>query len=290
MLKGLAAAAGLAACGRRAPSTSPAAEPPMPSPSRMPVLFVGHGSPMHAITDNEWSRAFRALGEELPRPEAVLAISAHWYVDGTLLTGLAQPRTIHDFGGFPRALHEVQYPARADLGIARRARALIGEERARLDEAWGYDHGTWSVLKWMYPEADVPVVQLSLDRRLASAESLALARALRPLRADGVLVLGSGNLTHNLRDAMTRMRSGQDETPDWAERFDRDVAAMLTQGDHDRLARAVETEDGRRSHPTPDHWLPLVYAAGAAEPDEPVTFPITGFDAGSLSMRAVRFG
>lgn len=271
--------------------------------SRMPVLFVGHGSPMNAIEDNGWSRAFRALGAELPRPKAILAVSAHWFVPGTYLTGERAPKTIHDFGGFPPALYEVQYPAPGAPELAQRVAKLVGEDIASLRTDWGLDHGTWSILRHLFPQADVPVIQLSLNGHLAPAGHLEIGRALAPLRDEGVLVVGSGNLVHNLRDAMGRMGAmsaggGAGEsggasgpaTPDWAARFDSDLRTSLEQRDSEFLVKAPESEDGRRSHPSLDHYLPVLYAVGAAEASDAVSFPIEGFDLGSISMRTVRFG
>lgn len=260
-------------------------------PSRMPVVFVGHGSPMNVIEDNAWSRGFTALGGLVPRPSAILAVSAHWYTDGTLLTANAQPKTIHDFGGFPKALYEIQYRAPGKADLARRVRELLSEARADLSSDWGLDHGTWSVLRWMYPEADVPVVQLSLDRRLDVKGHLELARSLAPLRDEGVLILGSGNVVHNLRDAFGRMQSGDTETPPWALRFDLAVKAAAEA--HDLRALAAlwpDTDDGRLAHPTPDHWLPLLYAAAASDDGDRVRFPTEGFDLGSISMRNLVWG
>lgn len=256
----------------------------------MPVLFVGHGSPMNAIAENAWSRAFRELGAQLPQPRAILAISAHWYVPGTFLTGNAQPRTIHDFGGFPRALYEMQYPAPGDPGLAERVVHLLGEGRAALNSDWGLDHGTWSVLHHLRPAADCPVVQLSIDHRLPPEEHLELGRALALLREEGVLVMGSGNITHNLSDAFERHASGDASTPDWATRFDADVAHAAEEHDEAFLVRAAQSEAGRMAHPTLDHYLPLLYAVGASDKRDGVNCPITGFDLGSLSMRALRFG
>lgn len=258
--------------------------------TRMPVLFVGHGSPMNAVEDNTWSRGFRALAGELPRPKAVLAVSAHWYVEGTFATGSPRPETIHDFGGFPEELYRVEYPAPGDVALARRAVALVGEQRATVTGTWGLDHGTWSVLVHLRPAADWPVVQLSIDGRLSPAEHLAIGRALAPLRDEGVLIMGSGNITHNLRHAFSSWRRGDTQTPPWAREFDEDVARALERHDADHLTRALDSDAGRLSHPTPDHYLPLLYAAGASGPDDPVRFPIAGFDLASLSMRAVVFG
>ena len=258
---------------------------------RMPVLFVGHGSPLNAIEDNRWSRGFARLRGLVPRPQAILAVSAHWYVDGTRVTADGRPKTIHDFGGFAEALYQVDYPAPGDVDLARRVAVLLGGRCAGLSTDRGLDHGVWSVLRWMFPEARVPVVQLSIDRRLDAAEHYEIGRALAGLRDEGVLVLGSGNVVHNLGDAFRRMRDGSVETPDWAAAFDGTVKRMLREGDTAGLISLWPgTEDGRRAHPTPDHWLPLIYACAAAGERGSVDFPIEGFDWGSLSMRSILFG
>ena len=256
----------------------------------MPVLFAGHGTPMNAIEDNSWSRGFAALAREVPAPRAVLCVSAHWYVPGTWITADDRPRTIHDFGGFPAQLFEVQYPAPGQRDLAQQVQRLLAAHGARLSGDWGLDHGTWSVLRHMFPAADVPVVQLSIDLGLSAAQHFELARSLQPLRGDGVLVLGSGNITHNLRDAFDRQQRGDATVPDWARRYDNAVAEALTAHDRARLLQLSDTPDGRQAHPWPDHWWPLVYALAAAGDTDPVRFPIDGFDLGSLSMRAVRFG
>lgn len=258
---------------------------------RMPVLFVGHGSPMNAIEDNRWSRGFAALRGEVPHPKAILAISAHWFVGGTYLTGTPDPRTIHDFSGFPRALYEVDYPAPGKVDLAQRVRGLLGEDRASLSTDWGLDHGAWSVLKMMYPAADVPVIQLSINHHLGVRAHYELGRSLAELRQDGFLILGSGNAVHNLRDAFQRLQTGSTETPNWAKRFDDKLAEVLVQRDTAALLSAwPDTEDGRLAHPTPDHWLPLIYAYAATDDGDQVRFPMEGFDLGSLSMRNIAFG
>lgn len=257
--------------------------------SSLPVLFIGHGSPLNAIEENGWSRAFRELGHALPRPRAILAISAHWYGRGSRVTVQERPETIHDFGGFPQALFEVQYPAPGAPELARRVRELVGVEVVRESTEWGLDHGTWSVLVHLFPAADVPVVQLSLDAALAPERHLALAERLAPLASEGVLVLGSGNAVHNLGDALRRMHTGDSSLPEWAASFDADVARASLEHDGAFLARALASSNGRAAHPTPEHYLPLLYALGAAQRDAPVSFPIEGFDH-SLSMRSVRFG
>lgn len=260
----------------------------------MPVLFVGHGSPINAIEDNQWSRALRALGAELAEtpgePRAVLAISAHWYTRGTWLTSNQRPRTIHDFGGFPDELYRVEYPAPGDPVLARRAAALLGFSDDALTDDWGLDHGTWSVLKRLLPNADVPVVQLSVDGTLPGAAHLELGRSLAPLRDEGVLLVASGNVTHNLQDAFARMRTGDTAHAAWADGIDADIASAIMRRDEEFLARAHESERGRMAHPTPDHWLPILYAIGASHEDDEVAFPVEGFDYGTLSMRAVRWG
>jgi 4,5-DOPA dioxygenase extradiol len=256
----------------------------------MPVAFVGHGSPINAVEYNAFSHGFRALGRRVPRPSAILAVSAHWYADGTFLTGDAWPRTIHDFSGFPEELYRIRYPAPGDVELARRVSRLLGAGRASLRTDWGLDHGTWSVLKWMFPDADVPVVQLSIAAALSVDEHLQLVRPLAELRDERVLIVGSGIITHNLRDAFRRMRVGDRTTPDWSSRFDEAVKRALTEHDTPRLpGLAPGTEDGQRAHPSPDHWLPLIYAYAAVDARDSVEFPIEGFDMG-LSMRSAVFG
>jgi 4,5-DOPA dioxygenase extradiol len=244
---------------------------------------------MNAIEDNVWSRGFRDLGLQLPRPKAILAISAHWYIRGTAVTANDAPPTIHDFGGFPGPLYEVQYPAKGDPALARRVVDLLGAGVSSPSLEWGLDHGTWSVLCHLIPSADCPVVQLSLDASVPALRHVEIGRSLRPLRDEGVLIMGSGNIVHNLGDAFRRMRSGRLETANWAAAFDGAVVEALEKNDTPGLARLIESPEGRRAHPTPDHYLPLLYAAGAAG-DERVSYPITGFDLGSLSMRSVLFG
>jgi len=254
--------------------------------SRQPVLFLGHGSPMNAIEDNRWSRAFIDLGKSLHAPRAVLAISAHWFIDDTALTGDQAPKTIHDFGGFPRALYEVEYPAPGDRALAAEIASLLGPDAA-LRNDWGLDHGTWSVLRHLRPKADIPVIQLSIDANKSPAEHLALAARLSPLRDRGVLILGSGNLTHNLRHAMQSLHRGDTSTPDWAARFDADLVRAIGQRDDKFLINALSTPDGRLSHPSPDHYLPILYSYGASDERDIPSYPIEGFDLGSLSMRSV---
>jgi 4,5-DOPA dioxygenase extradiol len=257
--------------------------------ARLPTIFFGHGNPMNALQDNDWSRAWSAMGQRLPRPRAVLSVSAHWYVSDTAVTAMATPRTIHDFGGFPRELFDVQYPAPGDLDLVRRVRDLLQPLEVRADLAWGLDHGTWSVLRHVYPDADVPVVQLSIDESQPPAFHYGLGRLLRPLRDEGVLLIGSGDIVHNLHAyAWGRHPVGPF---DWALRFEARARELMQQGEHHAL---VDYEalgrDAELSVPTPDHYLPLLYVLGASVPGESVTFPVEGMDGGSISMLSVQFG
>lgn len=257
--------------------------------ARMPAVFLGHGNPMNALARNGWTEAWSRLAASFPRPRGVLSVSAHWYLPGTRVTANARPPTIHDFGGFPRALHEVQYPAPGDLDLAAEAQRLLAPAAVVLDESWGLDHGTWSVLNHLYPDATVPVVQLALDETAAAAEHLQLSRRLRPLRAQGVLVLGSGNVVHNLH-AYAWGRQVIEPYP-WAVRFEARLRALIAAGDLDAVA-AYEAlgHDAALSAPTPEHFLPLLYVLGQHEPGDAITFPVEGFDGGSVSMLGVRVG
>lgn len=251
---------------------------------RQPALFIGHGNPMHAITDNPYRRAWAALGEALPRPRAILCVSAHWETSRSAVCTLDPPPTIHDFGGFPPALYAQRYAAPGAPALARAAQALVGESRLQLTASWGLDHGAWCVLSALYPHADVPVVQLSLGRELTPAAHLQLARDLRALREDGVLLLASGNIVHNLG----RLSPGH--TPDWALAFDRAVAEALLRGDDEALCQYAQWPGAALSVPTPEHYLPLLYLAGMRHADDTLQMLTTDFDLGSLSMRSVRLG
>ena len=256
---------------------------------RMPVLFAGHGSPLYAIQDNVWSRGFRGLADLVPKPRAIVMVSAHWFTEGTFITGHEKPPTIHDFGGFPRELYEVQYPAPGDVELALRVRELVGEDRAELSHEWGFDHGAWSVLRWMYPKADVPVVQLSIDRNLSVPKHFELARSLASLREEDVLIMGSGNVTHNLRDLMMRSQTGDTSIPDWAKNFDEQLKEILITRETKALLELwPASSDARRSHPTPDHFLPIVYTYAVTDAQDTVRFPVQGFDQ-SASMRAIMY-
>lgn len=255
--------------------------------TRMPAIFFGHGNPMNAVAVNAYSHKWNALGRSMPRPKAILAISAHWYIEQTAVTALEHPRTIHDFGGFPRELFEVQYPAPGDPALARRVRELLAPlTPVAMDDRWGFDHGTWSVLCHVFPDADVPVVQLSLDETKPPEFHYELARRLAPLRNEGVLVVGSGNIVHNLH---TFAWGGHPVAPfDWALSFERRVREMILEN-NDRPLIAYETlgRDALLSVPTPDHYLPLLYVLALRMPGDTATFPVEGVDGGSVSMLAV---
>lgn len=258
------------------------------TPAPMPVLFVGHGNPMNAVGDNRWSRAWKEMAAALPRPRAILAVSAHWYLPGTHVTGDERPRTIHDFGGFPDELYQVQYPAPGDAALAETVRQRLAAWDATTRTDWGLDHGTWSVLRHMYPKADVPIVQLSIDARADPDTHWAIGAALAPLRDDGVLVAASGNLVHNLPSAFRKWRAGDERTEGWATDFDQKTASAIEAHDGDRLRAALDDRLGALAHPTPDHYLPVLYGAAAAGDGE-ASFPVEGFDMGDVSMRCVRW-
>jgi 4,5-DOPA dioxygenase extradiol len=260
----------------------------MPS-DRMPALFFGHGNPMNALQANAWTEAWRAIGESVPRPRAILCVSAHWYIGETAVTAMAAPRTIHDFGGFPRALHEVRYPAPGDPGLALRVQALLAPRPVRLDERWGLDHGTWSVLCHAWPAADVPVVQLSMDETLAPRAHYELAARLAPLRDDGMLMVGSGNVVHNLH--AYGWGRHVPEPYEWASAFEQRVRERVLAGDHAPLVHYEHLgRDAMLSVPTPEHYLPLLYVLAQQRDGEPVSFPVEGIDGGSVSMLAIRVG
>lgn len=253
------------------------------TPTTMPILFIGHGSPMNAIEDNPFSRSLVRLAAELPRPRAIVCVSAHWQTRGTRVTGDAHPRTIHDFGGFPQELYDVRYPAPGDPELAREAAGLTG---AVIDDSWGFDHGSWSVIRRMYPEADVPMVELSLDAGASPAEHYGIGRRLAPLRDDGVLIVGSGNLVHNLM--AIRWEDGARPYP-WAVEFDEWVRDRLLAHDDAALIDYLSLGDtARHAHPSNEHYLPLLYAAALRREGEQVSFFHEGIEMGSLSMRGVR--
>ena len=255
----------------------------------MPAIFFGHGNPMNAIGHNGYTEAWQRIGEQTLRPKAVLSISAHWYVPETGVTISTNPRTIHDFGGFPRELYQVQYPAPGDPALARHVQQLLAPLDVRLDDSWGLDRGTWSVLKHVYPAADIPVVQLSIDETRPASFHFELARKLAPLRDEGVLIAGSGNIVHNLH---TYAWGRHPQEPyDWALRFEAMARDMMQTGEFAPLINYEKLgRDAALSIPTPDHYLPLLYVLATKQQRESVRFPIEGVDGGSISMLAVQVG
>jgi len=256
-------------------------------PSLLPAVFFGHGNPMNALSRNPYTEAWAELGRTITRPKAILSISAHWFVPQTGVTVSTAPATIHDFGGFPRELYAVQYPAPGDPELARRVQKLLAPTPVTLDETWGLDHGTWSVLRHAYPQADIPVVQLSIDESKPAGFHFEIGERLAPLREEGVLIAGSGNLVHNLR-AFAWGRSGV-QPYDWAVRFEQEARARILAADHKALVQYQSLgRDALLAIPTPDHYLPLLYVLATRQPRDAATFPVDGVDGGSVSMLAVK--
>lgn len=263
---------------------------PVPGPAArsapLPVLFVGHGSPTNAIEDNEFSRAWAEMGRSLPTPQAILCVSAHWEADSTQVTAMSRPRTIYDFYGFPPALYEMTYAAPGAPDLALHVQEIVRDRPVRLDHAWGLDHGAWSVLCRMYPDARIPVVELSLDRGLSPQGHYDLGRALRPLRRQGVLVMGSGNIVHNLL-----LMAWQEEAYDWAEEFDETIRQRIVARDHQAIIDFPRLgESARLAIPSNEHFLPLLYALALQEDDEAVDFFNERVTLGAISMRSLRIG
>jgi 4,5-DOPA dioxygenase extradiol len=251
---------------------------------KMPVLFIGHGSPMNAVEENSFVEGWRRIAKLLPKPKAILCVSAHWVTEGTGVTAIAKPKTIHDFYGFPEELYKIEYKARGSLELAKKIKGVVKSVPVDLDQEWGLDHGAWVPLKIMFPKADIPVVQLSLSADLSPEQHFKIGKELAPLRDEGVLVIGSGNCVHNL------MRMEWDGEPfDWAVEFDRFVKDSLSTGNHKALVNYESHPKAKLAHPSNEHYLPLLYAIGAAENEKPQFFS-EGIFAASLSMRCVAYG
>lgn len=253
---------------------------------KLPVLFIGHGNPMNAIQDNAFTRSLVALGARIPKPKTILCISAHWMTEGTWVTHMAQPRTIHDFYGFPKALFDVQYPAPGSPQTADMILKEVHKPKVNADdEIWGLDHGTWSVLKHMYPNADVPVLQMSIYMEQPAEYHFQIGQQLRALREKGVLIVGSGNIVHNLRVINFDPKA---KPFDWAVEFDEWVRKKLEERDFDSLLyKAEQTQAGKMSIPTPDHWYPLFYTLGASDSKDTLRFEYEGVENASISMRCL---
>ena len=255
----------------------------------MPAIFIGHGNPMNALAPNDWTEGWANIGAAMPPPKAILAVAAHWYSPGTAVTAMEEPKTIHDFGGFPRELFEVQYPAPGSPELARRIQALLAPLPVGLDLRWGLDHGTWSVLRHVYPKADVPIVQLQIDETKPPEFHHELGRRLAPLRDEGVLVVGSGNVVHNLHTYSWGRHPA--EPFDWAVRFESRVRELLLSGNDGPLISYEEMgRDALLSVPTPEHYLPLLYVLGMRRDGDEVRFPVQGMDGGSISMLSIQLG
>jgi 4,5-DOPA dioxygenase extradiol len=255
---------------------------------RMPALFFGHGSPMNTLEHNRYTEAWRQLGALAGKPKAILAISAHWFIRGTAVTAMDRPKTIHDFYGFPQPLFDVQYPAAGDPKLAARVRELLAPVEVHADHSWGLDHGTWSVLAHAFPGADIAVVELSMDGTKPAQFHYDTAKRLAPLREEGILVVGSGNVVHNLM----LMRRGEGMPAfDWAKQFNDKVRQALASGDHQALIEFERFgEDARLSVPTPEHYLPLLYIAALQAEDETMAFAVDGYEGGSLRMLSTAAG
>ena len=255
----------------------------------MPSAFFGHGNPMNAVQQNVFTDGWHRMAASIPKPRAILAISAHWYLPSIAVTIAHAPKTIHDFGGFPGELFRVQYPAPGDEWLAGRVRSLLHPHEVQFDGGWGLDHGTWSVLRHAYPDADVPVVQLSINEAQRAAFHFELGRQLAPLRREGILIIGSGNIVHNL-EAYAWGRHMPDPY-DWAVRFENGVKQSMLSGDFTpHINYELLGHDAQLAIPTPEHFLPLLYVLGTQEPGDKLSFPVSGFDGGSISMLCVQLG
>jgi len=259
--------------------------------SLMPVLFVGHGSPMNGIEDNEFSQRWTAIAKEIPTPKAVLVISAHWFTKGTRITAMDFPRTIHDFGGFPEALFQVQYPAPGHVELAKETANLIKHTHVALDHDWGLDHGTWTIVRHMYPEANIPVLQLSIDYTQGPQFHYELARELVSLRKKGVLIMGSGNMVHNLRMLAWDKLGGPAFGYDWALQMDLTFKSLIINQNHQSLINYERLgKEALLAIPTPEHYLPLLYTLGLQDKNDKILLFNDEPVGGSLTMTSVKFG
>ncbi|GGW95427.1 4,5-DOPA dioxygenase extradiol [Salegentibacter mishustinae] len=261
------------------------------SSKRMPVLFLGHGSPMNGIEDNEFVRAFKKQGQQLEKPNAIIVVSAHWETNGTFVTAMQNPRTIHDFGGFPKELYEVQYPAPGHPKLAKEISEFINPAgTVHLDDKWGLDHGAWTVVKHLFPKADIPVIQLSLDYKMTPQQHYELAQQLKSLREKGVLIVGSGNMVHNLRK-VDFSKINENFGYDWAIEADSKMKKWILEGNHQNLIDfKKQGEAFNLAIPTPEHYLPLLYTLGLKDEKDNTTIFNDNPLGGSLTMTSVKFG
>jgi 4,5-DOPA dioxygenase extradiol len=258
---------------------------------RMPVLFLGHGSPMNAIEENEFVVGFRNIAKTLPTPNAIICISAHWFTNGTKVTAMEMPRTIHDFSGFPQALSQVQYPAKGSPALAKETKELLLPTLVELDEKWGLDHGAWSVIKHLYPDANIPVIQLSIDYTKSPQYHFELAQQLSSLRKKGVLIIGSGNIIHNLRLADFPNFDKDNYGYDWAIEARANFNSYLLDGNYQPLIDYEKQSTAfQLAIPTPEHYLPMIYALGLQQKNEPLVLFNDKLVAGSLSMTSLKIG
>ena len=258
-------------------------------PATLPAIFFGHGNPMNALLSNSYTEGWRRIGSETSKPMAILSVSAHWFVPGTGVTISTSPKTIHDFGGFPKELYQVQYPAPGDPELTRRVQEMLKPLPVVLDNSWGLDHGTWSVLRHVYPDANIPIVQLSIDETKPPSFHFEVGKKLAQLRDEGVLIVGSGNIVHNLH-AYAWGRHMPDPY-DWAVRFEAEAKQMMLAGEYKPLIDYEKlSPEAMLSIPTPDHYLPLLYVLATRQAGENITFPIEGVDGGSISMLSVQVG
>ena len=256
---------------------------------KMPVLFLGHGSPMNAIEENEFVSGFRKVGEKIQKPQAILCISAHWETKGTYVTAMERPKTLHDFGGFPRELYEVQYPAPGSPELARETQRLVNQTDVGLDDSWGLDHGAWSVIKHMYPHADVPIIQMSLDYGKSPQAHYELAKELAALRNKGVLIVGSGNMVHNLRKVAWDKLNQDNYAFDWAREANTKMKEYIQSGNHQPLvAYASQGLAFRMAIPTPEHYLPLLYTLALKEEEEALSLFNDKAVGGAISMTSLK--
>ncbi|MFH0889728.1 MAG: 4,5-DOPA dioxygenase extradiol [Candidatus Aenigmatarchaeota archaeon] len=251
---------------------------------KMPVLFIGHGSPMNAVEDNIFSNNWKKLAKKIPKPKTILCVSAHWLTEGTAITSMDKPRTIHDFYGFPKNLYTIKYPASGSTAFVNKIKDVVRTVNVEPDSEWGLDHGTWSVLRNMYPKVGIPTVQLSLDYRLSLQKAFDIGKELSLLRNEGVLIIGSGNIVHNLA-----MADPDADPYNWAIDVDNVVKTNLVKKDYGNLINYLKYPSASIAHPTNDHYMPLLYAAGAAENEKPQFFN-NEIIYGSVGMRCVVFG